>query len=105
MDWGPHSRRGNIALTGEIVLPTTANSPSRLPVVAAYPSTAAKLLQSLAEPFEAHRQGYVAVAARRRESQIRLSDHTSMAADVPAEPCVFWPMKDKNFFKVRSSLP
>jgi len=60
MDWefrtaGP----GNIALTGEIV-PQEGNPVTvAIALGQSYQSTVAKLLQSLAEPFEVHREAYV----------------------------------------------
>jgi glucoamylase len=60
MDWEFHSaERGNIALTGEIDLPKNREFTIAIACGGSYPSTAAKLLQSLAEPFESHRRGYV----------------------------------------------
>ncbi|MEO8177632.1 MAG: glycoside hydrolase family 15 protein [Deltaproteobacteria bacterium] len=60
MDWEFRSAKGgNIALTGEIALPDSGEFTIAIACGGSYQSTAAKLLQSLAEPFEAHRQGYV----------------------------------------------
>src|SRR2546430_15068837 len=53
------AERGNIALTGEIDLPDSGEFTIAIACGGSYPSTAAKLLQSLAEPFESHRQRYV----------------------------------------------
>ena len=50
---------GNIALTGEINLPSNGEFTIGVACGGSYPSTAAKLLQSLAAPFESHRQRYV----------------------------------------------
>ena len=50
---------GNIALTGEIDLPDSGEFTIAVACGGSYPSTAAKLLQSLAEPFESHRERYV----------------------------------------------
>ncbi|SPE61437.1 Glucoamylase [Verrucomicrobia bacterium] len=60
MDWEFHAaEQGNIALTGEIDLPNTGEFTIAIACGDSYQSTAAELLQSLAEPFEAHRQRYV----------------------------------------------
>jgi glucoamylase len=60
MDWEfPAAERGNIALTGEIALPDSGEFTIAIALGGSYQSTAAKLLQSLAEPFEVHRQRYV----------------------------------------------
>ena len=60
MDWEfPKAEHGNIALTGEIDLPQNGEFTIAVACGGSCQSTAAKLLQSLAEPFETHRQGYV----------------------------------------------
>src|SRR2546425_1610802 len=60
MDWEfRKAEKGNIALTGEIDLPDSGEFTIAVACGGSYPSTAAKLLQSLAEPFESHRQRYV----------------------------------------------
>src|SRR6266849_972115 len=60
MDWEFHqAERGNVALTGEIDLPESAEFTIAIACGGSYPSAAAKLLQSLAEPFESHRERYV----------------------------------------------
>src|SRR6266550_2566593 len=60
MDWEFRTAAGgNIALTGEIELPDSGEFTIAVACGGSYPSTAAKLLQSLAEPFESHRQRYV----------------------------------------------
>jgi glucoamylase len=60
MDWEFHSaEKGNIALTGEIDLPDNGEFTIAIACGGSYPSMAAKLLQSLAEPFESHRRAYV----------------------------------------------
>ena len=59
MDWEFRTaERGNIALTGEIALPESGEFTIAVACGGSYQSTAAKLLQSLAEPFESHRQRY-----------------------------------------------
>ena len=60
MDWEFRTAdRGNIALTGEVALPSDGQFTIAVACGGSYQSTAAKLLQSLAEPFESHRKGYV----------------------------------------------
>jgi len=60
MDWEFHgAERGNIALTGEITLPDNGEFTIAIACGGSCQSTAAKLLQSLAEPFESHRERYV----------------------------------------------
>jgi glucoamylase len=60
MDWEFKSAtNGNIALTGEIALPEDGEFTIAVACGGSCQSTAAKLLQSLSEPFEAHREGYV----------------------------------------------
>ncbi len=60
MDWQfPTAEDGNIALTGEINLPATGEFTVAVAFGRSYQSTTAKLFQSLAEPFESHRQGYI----------------------------------------------
>jgi glucoamylase len=60
MDWQfRKAGRGNIALTGEVDLPASGEFTIAVACGGSYPSTAAKLLQSLAEPFESHRERYV----------------------------------------------
>jgi glucoamylase len=60
MDWEFRSAgNGNIALTGEIRLPDSGEFTIGIACGGSYQSTAAKLLQSLAEPFDAHRERYV----------------------------------------------
>jgi glucoamylase len=60
MDWQfQAAENGNIALTGEINLPGTGEFTMAVAFGRSYQSTTAKLFQSLAEPFESHRQAYV----------------------------------------------
>jgi glucoamylase len=60
MDWEFHkAERGNIALTGEIGLPTSGEFTIAVACGGSYQSTVVRLLQSLAEPFESHRERYV----------------------------------------------
>jgi glucoamylase len=60
MDWEFQSApAGNIALTGEIDLPVTGEFMIAIAAGGSYQSTATKLMQSLADPFEMHRKAYV----------------------------------------------
>src|SRR5262245_51730391 len=60
MDWEfRHAEQGNIALTAEIDLPESGEFTIAVACGRSYQSTAAKLLQSLAEPFDSHRARYV----------------------------------------------
>jgi glucoamylase len=60
MDWEFTSANdGNIALTGEIDPRRGEEFTLAIAFGRSYPSTAAKLLQSLADPFEKHREAYV----------------------------------------------
>src|SRR5437667_352155 len=60
MDWEfSTAERGNIALTGEIDLPSNGEFTVAISCGGSYQSTAAKLLLSLAEQFNLHRQAYV----------------------------------------------
>ncbi len=60
MDWEFHSaEKGNIALTGEIEPPHDGEFTIAIACGGSYQSTAGKLLQSLADPYEIHRLGYV----------------------------------------------
>ena len=60
MDWEFRAaEKGNIALTGEIDLVGEGEFTIGIALGATCQSTTTKLLQSLAEPFEVHRQGYV----------------------------------------------
>src|SRR5438874_1408415 len=60
MDWQFESaENGNIALTGEINLPHSGEFTMAVAFGRSYQSTTAKLFQSLAEPFESHRQAYI----------------------------------------------
>jgi glucoamylase len=60
MDWQFRTaENGNIALTGEINLLATAEFTIAVAFGRSYQSTTAKLFQSLAEPFETHREAYI----------------------------------------------
>jgi glucoamylase len=60
MDWEfQAAENGNIALTGEIDLPDSGEFTIAVALGRSYQSAATKLFQSLAEPFESKRAGYV----------------------------------------------
>jgi glucoamylase len=60
MDWEFRAaKNGNIALTGEIDLRARDEFMVAVALGGSYQSTAAKLLLSLAEPFDVHREAYV----------------------------------------------
>ncbi|MEO7097847.1 MAG: glycoside hydrolase family 15 protein [Luteolibacter sp.] len=60
MDWEfDAAENGNIALTGEVDLPDSNEFTVAIALGGSCQSTSAKLLQSMAVPFEIHRKGYV----------------------------------------------
>jgi glucoamylase len=60
MDWEfQKAEQGNIALTGEIELPANNQFTVAVACGHSYQSTAAKLLQAMAAPFEVHRDRFV----------------------------------------------
>ena len=60
MDWEfRRAEKGNIALTGEITLPDSGEFTIAIACGGSYQSTAARVLQSLADPFDSHRERYV----------------------------------------------
>jgi glucoamylase len=60
MDWEfSTAENGNVALTAEIIPPANGEFTVAVACGGGYESTVAKLLQSLADPFQLHRQGYV----------------------------------------------
>jgi len=78
MDWEfCTAEQGNIAMTGQVALPKTGEFTIGIACGGSYQSTAAKLLQSLAEPFESHRRGYVRQWQRAViNPKFDFSDHT-----------------------------
>ena len=100
MDWEFRSaERGNIALTGEIEIPDNGEFTVAIACGGSYQSTAAKLLQSLAEPFELHRQGYVRQWQRAVvNSKFDFSEHTSDGGSMyRLSRCVLLAHEDKLF--------
>jgi glucoamylase len=79
MDWEFRSApSGNIALTGEVVLPADGEFTLAVALGESRRSTAGKLLQSLAEPFTAHLEGYVRQWRRTvANPKFEFADHTS----------------------------
>jgi glucoamylase len=60
MDWEfRRVEKGNIALTGEVTIPESGEFTIAIACGGSYQSTAPRVLQSLAEPFEAHQERYV----------------------------------------------
>src|SRR5205814_4202096 len=60
MDWEFRTaERGNIALTGAVHLPSSGEFTIAIACGRSYQSAAAKLFQSLADPFQLHREAYV----------------------------------------------
>jgi glucoamylase len=100
MDWEFRSaERGNIALTGEIELPSTGEFTIAIACGDSYPSAAAKLLQSLADPFERHLQSYVRQWQRAVvNSKFDFSDDTSDEGGMyRLSRCVLLAHEDKIF--------
>jgi glucoamylase len=100
MDWEFHSaENGNIALTGEINLPPSGEFTIAVACGRSYQSTAAKLLQSLAEPFDVHRKAYVRQWQRTViNPKFDFSDHTSDAGGMyRLSRCVLLAHEDKIF--------
>jgi glucoamylase len=87
MDWEfRRAEKGNIALTGEIRMPDSGEFTIAIACGGSCQSTAAKLLQSLAEPFESHRQRYVRQWQRAVVNpQFDFSQDTSDGGDLSAE--------------------
>src|SRR5438094_1092627 len=100
MDWEFRTAEGgNIALTGEIDLPGDGEFTIAIACGGSYQSTAAKLLQSLAEPFESHREGYVRQWQRAVVNpQFDFSDNTSDGGGMyRLSRCVLLAHEDKVF--------
>src|SRR5438270_11848412 len=100
MDWEFHAADGgNIALTGEIDLPGSGEFTIAIACAGSYQTTAAKLLQPLAEPFESHRAGYVRQWQRAVVNpQFDFSDNTSDGGGMyRLSRCVLLAHEDKVF--------
>ncbi|HUC83647.1 MAG TPA: glycoside hydrolase family 15 protein, partial [Candidatus Acidoferrales bacterium] len=100
MDWEFRSaERGNIALTGEIEIPNSNEFTIAVACGGSYQSTVTKLLQTLAEPFELHRQGYVRQWQRAVVNpKFDFSEHTSDGGGIyRLSRCVLLAHEDKLF--------
>ncbi len=100
MDWEFRSApRGNVALTGEIV--PHGSDPFTIGIAfgRSAQSTVAKLLQSLAEPFDLHRQAYVQQWRRTGVNpRYDFSGHTGDAGHMyRLSRCVLLAHEDKSF--------
>src|SRR2546430_2404493 len=100
MDWEFRTAEGgNIALTGEIDLPGSGEFTIAIACGGSYQSPATKLFQSLAEPFEIHRQAYVRQWQRAVVGpQFDFSDSTSDGGGMyRLSRCVLLAHEDKVF--------
>jgi len=100
MDWEFRTaEKGNVALTGEIVLPSTGEFTIAIACGGSYQSTVAKLLQSLADPFETHREAYVRQWQRAVVNpKFDFSEHTSDRGSMyRLSRCVLLAHEDKIF--------
>ena len=100
MDWEFSSaEEGNIALTAEINLPENNEFTVAIALGGSYQSTAAKLLQSLATPFNAHRDSYVRQWQRTVVNpKYDFADHTSDGGSMyRLSRCILLAHEDKTF--------
>jgi glucoamylase len=100
MDWEfPAAADGNIALTGEIDLQCGDDFTIAIALGSSCQSTGAKLLQSLAEPFEVHREAYVRQWQRTLVNpKYDFSDQTSDGGHmVRLSRCILLAHEDKAF--------
>jgi glucoamylase len=100
MDWEFRTaERGNIALTAEPNVPDSGEFTIAVAFGRSYQSAATKLFQSLAEPFESHRQGYVRQWQRAVVNpDFDFSDDTSDAGGMyRLSRCVLLAHEDKVF--------
>ena len=100
MDWEFRSaEQGNIALTGEIDIPDSNEFTIAIACGSSYQSTVTKLLQSLAEPFELHREGYVRQWQRAVvDPKFDFSEHTcGWRRNYRLSRCVLLAHEDKLF--------
>jgi glucoamylase len=100
MDWDfDQAADGNIALTGEIDLQGGDEFTIAIALGGSCQSTAAKLLQSLAEPFEAHRETYVRQWQRTViNPKYDFSRHTSDGGHMyRLSRCILLAHEDKSF--------
>jgi glucoamylase len=100
MDWEFRAaEKGNIALTGEIALHDTDEFTIGIALGGSGQSTATKLLQSLADPFEVHRQSYVRQWQRTVVNpKCDFNDHTSDGGHLyRLSRCILLAHEDKTF--------
>ena len=100
MDWEfPVAVNGNIALTGEIDLRRGDEFSIAIALGQSQQSTVAKLLQSLADPFDAHRETYVRQWQRTVVNpQYDFSQHTSDGGHMyRLSRCILLAHEDKTF--------
>jgi glucoamylase len=100
MDWEFHAaENGNIALTGEINLQGGDEFTIAIAFGGSCQSTVANLLQSLAEPFEVHREAYVRQWQRAVVNpKYDFSDHTSDGGSMyRLSRCILLAHEDKMF--------
>lgn len=100
MDWEfQAAENGNIALTGEINLQDGDQFAIAIALGGSYQSTVAKLLQSLAEPFDIHREAYVRQWQRTViNPKYDFGDHTSDDGSMyRLSRCILLAHEDKSF--------
>ncbi len=100
MDWEfDAAENGNIALIGEINLQDGDEFAIAIALGGSYQSTVAKLLQSLAEPFDVHRKAYVRQWQRTViNPKYDFSDHTSDGGSMyRLSRCILLAHEDKMF--------
>lgn len=100
MDWEfPEANEGNIALIGEIGLQDGDEFAIAIALGGSCQSTVAKLMQSLAEPFDVHREAYVRQWQRTViNPNYDFGDHTSDRGSMyRLSRCVLLAHEDKTF--------
>ena len=100
MDWEfQAAENGNVALTGEIEPPHNGEFTIAVACGGSYQSTVAKLLLSLADPFEVHRETYVRQWQRAVVNpKFDFSEHTCDGGGMyRLSRCVLLAHEDKNF--------
>ena len=100
MDWAFNAAEdGNIALTGEIDLLGGDEFTIAIALGGSYQSTVARLLQSLAEPFDVHREAYVRQWQRTVVNRkYGFGDHTSDGGHLyRLSRCILLAHEDKAF--------
>ena len=100
MDWEFHAaENGNIGLTGEIDLQGGDEFTIAIALGESYQSTVAELLQSLAQPFDVHREAYVRQWQRTVVNpKYDFSDQTSDGGQIyRLSRCILLAHEDKSF--------